>query len=133
MRMPPGWEVQASNSRRGVPMKRFYPWVGLALGLVLLVGVAAGQQQAPPPAGGNGRATAAPDNPAKDPLFDVPPLPEGKVSLVGGTVAKVDRVRNKLAVNVFGGGKMEISFDERSHIYRDGVETTQLGIRKGDR
>jgi hypothetical protein len=53
--------------------------------------------------------------------------------LVGGTVDRVDRVRNHLTVSVFGGKKMKMFFDERSHIYRDGVETTQLGIRKGDR
>jgi hypothetical protein len=68
-----------------------------------------------------------------DPLLDVPPLPKGKVTLIGGTVTGIDRVRDKLSVRAFGGKKMNVSFDERSHIYRDGVETTQLGIHKGDR
>ena len=68
-----------------------------------------------------------------DPLLDVPPLPKGKVTLIGGTVTGIDRVRDKLSVRAFGGKKMNVAFDERSHIYRDGVETTQLGIRKGDR
>jgi hypothetical protein len=70
---------------------------------------------------------------APDPLLDVPPLPNTKVTLVGGTVTGIDRVKNKLSVEAFGGKKMKFVFDERSHIYRDGVETTQLGIRKGDR
>ena len=68
-----------------------------------------------------------------DPLLDVPPLPKGKVTLIGGTVTGIDRVRDKLSVRAFGGKKMNVAFDERSHIYRDGVETTQLGIHKGDR
>jgi hypothetical protein len=70
-----------------------------------------------------------------DPLFGVPPLPKGKVSLVGGTVQKIDRLRNRVAVKTFGDGgkKMTFAFDERSHIYRDGVETTERGIRQGDR
>ena len=68
-----------------------------------------------------------------DPLLDVPPLPKGKVTLIGGTVTGIDRVRDKLSVRAFGGKKMSVGFDERSHIYRDGVETTQLGIHKGDR
>lgn len=68
-----------------------------------------------------------------DPLLDVPPMPKGNVTLVGGTVKNVDQVRDKLVVQVFGGKPMKIAFDERTHIYRDGVETTQLGIRRGDR
>ena len=28
---------------------------------------------------------------------------------------------------------MKKAYDKRTHVYRDGVETTQLGIRKGDR
>ncbi len=71
---------------------------------------------------------------AGDPLLDVPPLPKGQVTLVGGTVAKVDQIRNRLVVEPFGGGeKLKVTFDERTHIFRDGTETTQLAIRKGDR
>jgi hypothetical protein len=73
---------------------------------------------------------ASPD----DPLLGVPPLPKGDLTLVGGTVTGVDRVRNRVSVQPFGGGpRMKMNFDERTHIYRDGTETTQLGIRKGDR
>lgn len=69
-----------------------------------------------------------------DPLLDLPPLPNDKISLVGGKVTGLDRVRNKVTVEAFGGKKkIKFTFDERTHIYRDGVETTQLGIRKGDR
>ncbi len=68
-----------------------------------------------------------------DPLLDLPPLPKGQVSLVGGKVVGVDRVRNKVTVEAFGGKKMKFGFDERTHIYRDGRETTEVGIRKGDR
>ncbi len=68
-----------------------------------------------------------------DPILDVPPMPKGNVTLVGGTVRKIDRVRNYMEVEPFGGKRMHIAFDERSHIYRDGTETTQLGIKKGDR
>ena len=40
-----------------------------------------------------------------DSLLDVPPLPKGQVSLVGGIVTGIDRVRNKLTVRVFAGKK----------------------------
>jgi hypothetical protein len=70
-----------------------------------------------------------------DPLFGVPPLPKGSVSLVGGTVQKVDRLRNRVSLKTFGdhGKKMTFAFDERTHIFRDSVETTERGIRQGDR
>jgi hypothetical protein len=71
---------------------------------------------------------------AADPLFDVPPLPKGKPTLIGGTAVKVDRIRSRVIVEPFGAkNKMPIMIDERSHIYRNGVETTILGIKKGDR
>lgn len=80
------------------------------------------------------QAQDSPANDPNDPLFGVPPLPQGTVSLVGGTVAKIDRVRDKLTVNVFGkAGRMDVRWDERTHIYRDGTDTTERGIQKGDR
>jgi len=73
------------------------------------------------------------DNPY-DPLLEPPPLPKGRTTLIGGTATTVDHVRNHLTVQPFGGGrKLKVFVDERSHIYRNGVETTVLGIHKGDR
>lgn len=66
-------------------------------------------------------------------LLAVPPVPKGKVSLVGGTVRNIDRIKNRLTIQTFGGPRMNMQMDERSHIFRNGVETTQLGINKGDR
>jgi hypothetical protein len=73
------------------------------------------------------------DNPY-DPLLETPPLPKGKPTLIGGTAIHVDHVRNRLTIQPFGRGtKIKLFVDERSHIYRNGTETTVLGIRKGDR
>jgi hypothetical protein len=68
-----------------------------------------------------------------DPILDPPPLPGGKTTLVGGTVKDVDHVRNRMTVAVFGGGHWKVGFDERTHIFRNGAETTQLAIKKGER
>lgn len=69
-----------------------------------------------------------------DPLLEPPPLPPNKSTLVGGIARKVDRISNRLVIQPFGGGKsVKVTFDERSHIYRDGRETTVMGIREGDR
>src|SRR3954471_5054687 len=70
---------------------------------------------------------------SNDPLLSVPPMPKGKTTLVGGQVRNIDQIRNRMDVDSFGGGHMRVNFDERTHFFRDGVETTQLAIHKGDR
>ncbi len=73
------------------------------------------------------------DNPY-DPVMEPPPLPKGKPTLIGGIATHVDQVRYRLTIAPFGGGaKVKLFMDERSHIYRDGTETTVLAIHKGDR
>ena len=109
-------------------MKHFYPFA-----LLLLLPVLTAAQSVSP-------ATTPSDGPQPqmavedfDPLLDVPPLPKGKVTLVGGRVKTVDHIRNRMEVESFGGGKLKVRFDERTHFFRDGVETTQLGVQRGDR
>jgi hypothetical protein len=69
-----------------------------------------------------------------DPFMGVPALPSGKTSMIGGTVSKIDGVHNKMNVKIFGkGGQWDLAFDERTHFYRDGVETTFENVKKGDR
>jgi hypothetical protein len=133
-------------------MRRFYPSVLFALILgFCLYGFAqdAAKQPASPAPGAIANDNSAIDeNPVTvkttsdstgkksvdtDPVFGVPPLPSGKTSLVGGTVAKIDGVHNRLAVKVFDGGKWTVAFDERTHFYRDGAETTFEKVKKGDR
>jgi hypothetical protein len=71
---------------------------------------------------------------AYNPYLEPPPMPKTKPTLVGGTAARIDHVRNQLTVQPFGGGqKLKVFIDERTHIYRNGAATTVLGIRKGDR
>jgi uncharacterized protein DUF5666 len=78
-------------------------------------------------------STSIDDNPY-DPLLEPPPLPKGKTTLIGGIATSVDHVRNRLTVQPFGKGtKLKVFVDERSHIYRNGTETTILGVHKGDR
>lgn len=77
--------------------------------------------------------SAVDDNPY-DPLLAPPPLPKGKATLIGGIATHVDQVRYRLTVKPFGGGSsLKIVLDERTHVYRNGTETTVLGIHKGDR
>src|SRR5205823_114935 len=63
-----------------------------------------------------------------DPILDPAPVPRTTTTLVGGTITSVDRMRNRLTVQIFGGGHWKVNFDERTHIFRNGAETTQLAL-----
>jgi len=66
-------------------------------------------------------------------LPDLPALPPAKASLIGGTIQKVDRIRDQLTVQVFGGGKMKVAFDPRTHIYQGSTQASAPDLRPGDR
>jgi hypothetical protein len=62
----------------------------------------------------------------------VPSLPPQKASLIGGTVEKMDRVRDELTIRVFGGGKMKIAFDPRTTILKNGETALPSDLKRGD-
>lgn len=66
-------------------------------------------------------------------LPDPSPLPRANASLIGGTIEKLDRVRDRLTVRVFGGGKMTFAFDPRTHIYLGGATASASDLHQGDR
>jgi hypothetical protein len=69
-----------------------------------------------------------------DPLLEPKELPKKDMSLIGGIATKVDPIRNRVQVKPFGDGKkLDVRFDDRSHVFRDGRETTVMGIHQGDR
>lgn len=68
-----------------------------------------------------------------DPILDAAPVPRTTTTMVGGTISSVDRLRNRMTVHVFGGGRWSVNFDERTHIFHNGAETTQLALKKGER
>ena len=61
------------------------------------------------------------------------PLQPSKLSLIGGTVKSIDQIRDNMTVHIYDAGTMRVKFDQRTHFYRDGKETTQLTVKKGDR
>src|SRR5579863_6711421 len=61
------------------------------------------------------------------------PQPTGKPTLIGGTIFKIDRVRDQMTLNLFGGGRTRILFDARTHIYRDGVVASPGDLQNGTR
>jgi hypothetical protein len=66
-------------------------------------------------------------------LPDLPHLPHAKATLIGGTVEKLDRVRDQITVRVFGGGKMKVLFDPRSVVYQGTTQATLADLKVGER
>jgi hypothetical protein len=66
-------------------------------------------------------------------LPDLPPVPRAKATLIGGTVERLDRVRDRITLRVFGGGRMNILFDPRTRVYRGGAQATIADLREGER
>jgi len=72
-------------------------------------------------------------NPGAGPLPDLPPVPKGKASLMGGTIRKLDHVRDQMTLDFFGGGSGKILFDGRTRVLRDGSPSTLKELKAGDR
>lgn len=73
---------------------------------------------------------------AVDPTTLLPTLPSvsgKKATLVGGTLDRLDRVRDQVTVRLFGGGQMSALFDPRTRVYRAGKQVTISDLRQGDR
>jgi hypothetical protein len=62
----------------------------------------------------------------------LPPMPRGKSTVIGGAIRDVDRVRDQLTLNVFGGRALKVLFDERTQVYRDGRRSALIDLRAGD-
>lgn len=45
----------------------------------------------------------------------------------------IDQIHEKMTIAIFGGVRWKIAFDERTHVFLNGAETTQLAIKKGQR
>lgn len=101
---------------------------------------AVSQPEAPPSVTPSGTAPIVTDPDAADIsvdaaslLPDLPALPPTKASLLGGTVQRVDRVRDLLTVQVFGGGKVKLAFDTRTHIFEGNTLGALPDLRVGSR
>jgi len=116
----------------------------LQLCMLLALGASMNAQSQPAPVSTNptepaktAPATTAPTTSAPashDPLLDLPTLPKKKVSLIGGTVAKLDPIQNQMTVQTFGGKqKMRMGFDVRTRFFRDGEASNQRELKPGER
>lgn len=124
----------------------------LLLGSAILVGVAAAQDPPktassaivsesneaiepvkpapqPPKAAVNGAITVDPESL----LPDLPALPRTNATLVGGTIQRLDRVRDRVTLRVFGGGKSSAWIDPRTQVFVGGKQGSIADLHEGQR
>jgi len=66
-------------------------------------------------------------------LPDLPKVPSAKATLIGGTIERIDHVRDRLTVRIFGGGRIDVLFDPRSRVYRGTARASVSDLQQGDR
>ena len=65
-------------------------------------------------------------------LPELPAMPRGKSTVIGGSIRSVDGVRDQLTLNIFGGRSMKVLYDARTQVYRDGQKVTLRDLRRGE-
>lgn len=66
-------------------------------------------------------------------LPDLPPVPKNKATMIGGTIHRLDRVRDQVTLNIFGGGHTTVLFDPRTKVYRGTKEVSIADLHEGER
>ena len=153
-RLPPGLEMHPKGAVKFSAMTRVGSLAGrLALGCLLLAAVAQAQAPKEPPTSSmvsdtavmvesikpdpsTGTDSSSETTVIADPaslLPDLPVVPRKNATMVGGTIARLDRVRDRVTLNVFGGSRTTALFDPRTKVYRGSQESTIADLREGDR
>lgn len=123
-------------------MRKSFTFLSVVLATALTVGPSMAQTAPNAPDGASTSLGPANDPAAKtarekenyDPLLDLPPLPREKVTLIGGSVVRVDEVMNHMVFQPFGTHqKMQVHFDTRTHFYLDGKPITEREVKEGQR
>lgn len=52
----------------------------------------------------------------------LPAAPQGKSTILGGKIERVDPVRDQFLLDIYGQRPMKILYDERTQVFRDGVK-----------
>jgi hypothetical protein len=63
---------------------------------------------------------------------ELPPVPRGKSTVIGGEIRDVDPIRDQFILKVFGASPVKIYFDERTQVYRNGTKIPVLDLRPND-
>lgn len=107
---PCGWKVYG--------MERFL--VAVVIGTLAWTQLSLGSTKPTPQTNAPSTQTSKSASSALPPL---PPPPAGQTTVIGGTIRHVDPVADEIQLNVFGGKKMTILYDQRTKYFRNGVRT----------
>jgi hypothetical protein len=108
-------------------MERFLTVVvlgGLTLGLLSVADAQSGQSATPESA-----------LTSEDLRGDLPPLPnapKGKSTIIGGEIRALDPILDQFTLKVFGQKSVNILFDARTQIFRDGMKIKLADLRLGE-
>lgn len=65
--------------------------------------------------------------------LDLPALAKGQVSLIGGTVSRIDPIRDRMVVRAFGGRDVTINFDVRTCVMNGDSVASMRDVKPGTR
>jgi hypothetical protein len=66
-------------------------------------------------------------------LPELPQAPNRNVTLIGGTIVRLDQVRDEMTLQIFGGGKAIVLFDPRTRVSRGGAAASVRDLKAGER
>ena len=106
----------------------------ILIAILAFASVTYAQTISQPPTAAHEQANSEPKEGASsyDTLLDLPPLADGASTLIGGTVSKIDPIKDRLELRYFGGGKINISFDPRTKVLSNGSPGTAKDIHPGN-
>jgi len=76
---------------------------------------------------------AAPLKDASGYLPTLPAAPKGKSTILGGQIRDVDPVRDQFSLHIFGQRPINILYDERTQVFRDGAKIPLRDLGSEDR
>lgn len=106
--------------------------MGLLFVAILLLGNLAWAQQSAADAPAKPDNAATSSSKAKGLAGDLMTLPDGKSTVIGGTIASVDPVTDELVLKIFGARRMRIFYDQRTQVYRDGAKTSLRDLHESE-
>jgi hypothetical protein len=96
-------------------MERLSTVIMLVVATITQVSIANAQTQRIPDQQSDLKSITAPGD-----LSDMPPMPRGKSTILGGEIRSVDPVLDQFTLRVFGQRPLKILFDERTQVFRNG-------------
>jgi hypothetical protein len=107
--------------------------IGIAVGMLGSIAVAQSTVSGAKPQQDQGLQSALKGETPSGTPMKLPPMPPGKPTVIGGEIRNLDPVRDRFTLKVFGGQSMNVLYDARTQLYRDGVQAPLRSLRPDER